>query len=167
VGVLDEWRFCPRCGEAIAQQGAEVACESCGFRAYANSVPGVEAVIVDGRGRVLLGRRAFEPAAGKWDLPGGFLDENEEPIAGLRREVEEETGLEIAPERFVGFYLEPYDRRTVLAMTWRATVVGGEPRAGDDLGELRWFAPDDLPREELAFTHYTRALRDALGHEHP
>src|SRR5205085_12649943 len=166
VGVLDEWRFCPRCGEAIARQGDEVVCRSCGFCAYANSVPGVEAVIFDARGRVLLGRRAAEPATGKWDLPGGFLDENEEPLAGLRREVEEETGLQIERERFVGFYLEPYEHRTVLALTWRASVAGGDLRAGDDLGELRWLTTDDVPADELAFPHYRRALREELGHEH-
>src|SRR5919202_375459 len=101
--MLDEWRYCPRCGEAIEKQHGQAECAACGFRAYANSVPGTEAVIVDDDGRVLLGRRAFDPAEGLWDLPRGFLDEHEEPLDALAREVREETGLEIAPRRFVGF----------------------------------------------------------------
>ena len=164
--MLDEWRYCPRCGEAIEKRSGQAACATCGFRAYANSVPGVEAVIVDGDGRVLLGRRRVEPSAGLWDLPGGFLDENEEPLAGLRREVHEETGLEIGAPAFVGMYLEPYDGRTVLCLTWRAAPTGGAAEAGDDLAELRWFAPAELPLDNLAFRHYPQALSDALRDEH-
>lgn len=164
--MLDGWRYCPRCGEAIAKRNGYVECDACGFRAYANSVPGTEAVILDGNGRVLLGRRAFDPAAGLWDLPGGFLNEDEEPLAALEREVREETGLEIATRAFVGFYLEPYDGRTVLCLTWLADRVGGDERAGDDLAELQWFERDEIPLDKLAFSHYTQALSDALRNEH-
>jgi ADP-ribose pyrophosphatase YjhB (NUDIX family) len=160
--MLDGWRFCPRCGEAIAKHDGYVECDGCGFRVYANSVPGTEAVILDEDGRVLLGRRTFDPGAGLWDLPGGFLNEAEEPLAALVREVREETGLEIATRAFVGFYLEPYDGRTVLCLTWLAERVSGVARAGDDLAELKWFAQDELPLGELAFTHYPQALSDAL-----
>lgn len=140
-------------------------CKACGFRAWANPAPGTEAVIVDDTGRVLLGRRAFDPAAGRWDLPGGFLEEQEEPLEALRREVREETGLEIEPTAFVGFYLEPYGNRFVLCITWLARVVGGSQRAGDDLRELQWFARDAIPCDDLAFSHYARALSDAFRHE--
>jgi 8-oxo-dGTP diphosphatase len=166
VGELDEWRFCPRCGEAIAKTDGHARCAACGFRVWAKPAPGTEAVIVDDAGRVLLGRRAFDPGAGLWDLPGGFLEEHEEPLVALRREVREETGLEIEPSTFVGFYLEPYEHRTVLCITWLARPNGGSERPGDDLAELRWFDRDELPLDELAFTHYRRALSDALGHEH-
>ncbi len=166
VGLLDGWRFCPRCAAALALVAGRAECARCGFVAYANPVPGAEAVCRDELGRVLLGRRAFEPAAGLWDLPGGFVEECEHPIDALRREVREETGLELDALRFVGFYLEPYDGRTVLCLTWTGRVHG-EARAGDDLAELRWFAPNELPHvEELAFSHYADALSVALaGHE--
>lgn len=165
MGEFDEWRFCPRCGEAIDSANSQVTCASCGFRTWANPVPGTEAVILDDDGRrVLLGRRAFDPAAGSWDLPGGFLEENEDPLTALRREVREETGLEIEPTSFVGFYLEPYDNRVVLCITWLARVTAGEERAGDDLAELRWFERDAVPYDDLAFTHYAAALSDAFRH---
>ena len=163
VGALDGWRFCPICGEAIEKVEDRAECRSCGFVGYANAVPGVEAVCFDGGGRVLLGRRAFDPGAGLWDLPGGFLHEDEHPLDGLRREIREETGLEIEPLEFLGFWLEPYDGRIVLCLTWTARATG-EARAGDDLSELRWFQPDELPgAAELAFTHYPEALSAALG----
>jgi ADP-ribose pyrophosphatase YjhB (NUDIX family) len=163
VGALDGWRFCPICGEAIEKVEGRAECRSCGFVAYGNAVPGAEAVCFDECGRVLLGRRAFDPGAGLWDLPGGFLHEDEHPVDALRREIREETGLEIEPLEFLGFWLEPYDGRIVLCLSWTARATG-EARAGDDLSELRWFEPDELPgASELAFTHYPEVLSAALG----
>jgi ADP-ribose pyrophosphatase YjhB (NUDIX family) len=166
MGALDSWRFCPVCGEAIEKVENRVECPACGYVGYANPVPGAEAVCFDERGRVLLGRRALDPGKGLWDLPGGFLHEDEHPLDGLRREIREETGLEVDPIDFIGFWLEPYDERIVLCLTWTASV-SGEPRAADDLVELRWFEPDELPSAaELAFTHYPAALSAALGRRH-
>jgi ADP-ribose pyrophosphatase YjhB (NUDIX family) len=167
VGALDGWRFCPICAEAIERVEDHVVCRACGFVTYANSVPATEAACFDTRGRVLLGRRAVDPGLGRWDLPGGFLHENEHPLDALRREVREETALELEAVEFLGFWLEPYDGRTVLCLTWTASA-SGSPRAGDDLAELRWFEPDELPAApELAFSHYPEALSAALRrHEH-
>ena len=167
MGALDGWRFCPICGEAIDNLGQRVECRACGYVGYANAVPGVEAVCFDPTGRVLLGRRANDPSAGRWDLPGGFMHEDEPPLDALRREVREETGLEIEPEAFLGHWLEPYDGRIVLCLAWtaRADEAG---QAGDDLVELRWFTPEQLPLpSELAFTHYPAVLSAAVpGYEH-
>jgi ADP-ribose pyrophosphatase YjhB (NUDIX family) len=163
VGALDDWRFCPICGEAIEKVADRAECHACGYVGYANAVPGAEAVCFDERGRILLGRRAFDPAAGRWDLPGGFLHEDEHPVDALRREVREETGLDIEPLDFLGFWLEPYDGRIVLCLAWTAHA-SGDARAGDDLVELRWFDPDELPTPaELAFSHYPSVLSAALG----
>ena len=85
----------------------------------------------------------------------------------MRREVREETALEIEPHEFLGFWLEPYDGRIVLCLAWTAGAQGAA-RPGDDLVELRWFRPDELPHSsELAFSHYSEVLSAALRHEHP
>lgn len=142
--------------------GDRVDCAACGFFAYGNSIPGTEAVIVDAEGCVLLGRRAFEPQVGRWDLPGGFLHENEDPLAALHREVHEETGLTIEPDGLLGMWNEPYqDGRTVLCITWFARA-SGEMEAADDVTELRWFAAEDIPWDELAFAHDAEAIRLGL-----
>jgi ADP-ribose pyrophosphatase YjhB (NUDIX family) len=166
MGALDGWRFCPLCGEAIEKVEDRAECRACGNVAYANAVPGVEAVCLDERGRILLGRRAFDPGSGLWDLPGGFMHEDEHPLEALRREVREETALEIEPLDFLGFWLEPYDGRIVLCLVWIARA-SGDARPGDDLVELRWFDPDGLPAAaELAFSHYPAVLSAALGEKH-
>lgn len=162
MSALDGWKFCPICAEAIERIEDRAECRACGYVAYANAVPGAEAVCIDEQGRVLLGRRGNDPGKGLWDLPGGFLHEDEPPLDGLVREVREETGLEIEPTDFLGFWLEPYNERIVLCLAWTAKATG-EGRAADDLVELRWFEPHELPPpNELAFTHYPAVLSVAL-----
>jgi ADP-ribose pyrophosphatase YjhB (NUDIX family) len=163
VGFLDDWKYCPRCAAVLAISNDRVDCAACGFFAYGNSIPGTEAVIVDAQGRVLLGRRAFEPHLGRWDLPGGFLHEAEAPLDALHREVAEETGLSVAPDGILGMWNEPYqDGRTVLCLTWFARPSGGDMRAADDVTELRWFAAGDVPWDDLAFDHDAEAIRLGL-----
>jgi ADP-ribose pyrophosphatase YjhB (NUDIX family) len=113
---------------------------------------------------VLLARRAYEPDAGLWDTPGGFLEEGEDPLAGLRRELLEETGLTVEIGDFVGMFTDRYGdgpgATAVLNLVWEATIASGEPRAADDVSELQWFARDALPAEsELAFRWLGPALR--------
>lgn len=139
-------------------------CDACGYRVYAHAQPGAEAVCFDAAGRILLGRRAAEPRAGFWDLPGGFVHEGELPLDGMRREIEEETGGRAEPVAFLGMWNEPYFDRTVLCLTWIARIEG-ELQPADDLTELRWFRPDEIPWDELAFAHYGPALRLALGRQ--
>jgi ADP-ribose pyrophosphatase YjhB (NUDIX family) len=131
-------------------------CGTCGFTVYAHSQPTACALVVDDRGRLLLARRAGEPEQGKWDLPGGFLEEGEAPLDGLRRELMEEAGLDVEPLEFVGVWIDRYgsgrEAPFTLNLYWTARVLAGEPRAADDVSELRWFDPTELPPdEEIAF----------------
>ena len=164
MGVLGEWRFCPRCASTITHEEGRIECESCGFVHYANAVPAVSALVVDDERRVLLARRAYEPDSGLWDTPGGFLEAGEEPVAALRRELLEETGLTIEIGDFVGMFTDRYGEgptaAEVLNLVWEARIAGGEPCAADDVSELRWFARDAFPTEsELAFRWLGPALR--------
>ena len=157
MSVLDGWRLCPRCGSELAHEGRRVHCGACDFVAYANPAPAASALCLDAEGRLLLARRAHEPYRGRWDIPGGFLEEDEHPLDCLRRELHEETGLEVEPTEFVGVWIDRYgpgDRdRVTLNLYWTARAVGGQARAADDVIELRWFPLDELPpSDELAFT---------------
>jgi 8-oxo-dGTP diphosphatase len=158
VGILAGWRFCPVCSGPLRHEPGKAECEQCGTPVYANPIPGSQALI-ERDGSILLGRRRDDPGAGLWDIPGGFVEEFEHPLDALRRELREETGLEIETTEFLGLWMQPYDGRSVLSLTWLARPAGGEERAGDDLTELRWFGPDELPgADELAFETYVEIL---------
>ena len=164
VAILDGWRVCPRCGAELRHETGRVDCDACGFVFYANPKPTACALVVDEAGRILLGRRASEIEHGKWDLPGGFLEEGEDPVAALVREVREETGLEIEVGDFHGVWMDWYrdtaEAASTLNLYWLARPVGGDPVAADDVAELAWFASDELPPdEEIAFQNVPRVLR--------
>jgi ADP-ribose pyrophosphatase YjhB (NUDIX family) len=169
VPELSRWRFCPVCGADLrVEEGKRAECPECGFRAWASSKPTACAVVVDA-GRVLLARRAGDPFRGYWDLPGGFVDEGEHPLDALRRELLEETGLQVEPASFLGIWMDRYgdheDAHATLNLYWTARVLGGEAEPADDVSELAWFRPGELPPpQELAF-HIAQVL-DAWRQQH-
>lgn len=92
------FNYCPSCASPnIRFEDAHVfKCPDCGFVYYHNTAAAT-ALIVDTGGSVMFVRRGKEPAPGKLDLPGGFVDPQEGAIDGLIRECREELGW--TPER--------------------------------------------------------------------
>jgi ADP-ribose pyrophosphatase YjhB (NUDIX family) len=170
MGELDEWKHCPRCGsnQLLVEQGA-AECLECGFRAYASAKPTASAACLDDEGRVLLSRRGKDPFKDMWDLPGGFLDEEEHPLDCLRRELREEGAVEVEPLDFLGVWIDKYGgdglAQTTLNFYWTARIVAGTLEPADDVAEFRWFAPDEVDEDELAFAH-TREVLSHLRQKH-
>ena len=126
---------------------------------FGNLAAGVVALDDDDR-IMLVGQHRYTLDRESWEIPEGGVPPTETALEGIQRELREETGLEIEPQAFVGVWMEPdYDGRTVLCLTWDARVTGGTERAADDVSELAWFAPDELPADgELAFRHFPELL---------
>ena len=121
--------------------------------------------LVESELRVLLVRRGREPFLGSWALPGGFLEIDESPEVGARRELREETRLALdAPIHPIGFYADPGrdPRGRTISLAYAAAVrtSKGVVAAGDDAAEAAWRPVRD--GSNLAFDH-DRILRDALG----
>jgi ADP-ribose pyrophosphatase YjhB (NUDIX family) len=145
---------------------AVVECPRCGFVHYAHSAV-TASVLPEKDGRILLARRAYEPFRGLWDIVGGFVGEGEHPLDGLRREVREETGLEIEVDRLLGIWMGDYAGRATLNLFWTGRLGPGTPQASDDVAELRWFSAAALPsRDELAFDGLVAAVLDSWRNEH-
>ena len=121
----------------------------------------VDCVIYDRQGRVLLIRRKNPPFQGSYALPGGFVDVGETVEDGCRREVREETGLNVKGLRLVGVYSDP-DRdprgHTVSAVFLTQLSEPQVATAGDDAAAAEWVS--DWRRQSLAFDH-ARILADA------
>jgi ADP-ribose pyrophosphatase YjhB (NUDIX family)/catechol 2,3-dioxygenase-like lactoylglutathione lyase family enzyme len=165
---LRGWNVCPCCAGAVELDRERARCAACGYEAYANPAPAMCAFVLDGAGRVLLGRRAREPEAGKWDVLGGFAQEDEHGLEALRRELREETGCDVEPLAFVGAFADRYGATggATLNLFWTARIVSGEPRPADDVAELRWFSRAELPPDdELAFRNVRLAVAALQAHE--
>jgi 8-oxo-dGTP diphosphatase len=112
-----------------------------------------DCVAFDERGYVLLVRRKYEPFKGSYALPGGFVEVGETVEDGCRRELKEETGLEVGALRLVGVYSNPNrdPRGHTCSIAYVARIGRAEPQAGDDAAAAEWVA--DWRAETLAFDH--------------
>ncbi len=157
-------RYCPSCRAPLETQIINDlprrVCPECGFTYWNNPLPVASAAVIDARGYILLARRAVEPRKGYWNLPGGFFEWGESAEAATRREVREETGLEIEITGYLTSYGAGHSQdpwRSVSYIFYYARPIGGVLSAGDDADDVRFFPPDGLPAA-IAFASNLAAL---------
>lgn len=139
----DRFKYCPLCRADLIPrtvgQRERMVCPACGYVHFRNPAPTVSVLVVED-GRVLFGRRGGDPERGKWALPSGYIEFDEDFITAAGREVAEETGLQVQIRAILAVhsaFLPPaYHFLTVVLL---AAPIGGALSADDDLQELAWF----------------------------
>jgi len=127
---------------------------------------GVGGVVIS-KGRTLLIRRGAPPLEGQWSIPGGMLEVGETLTEGVRRELLEETGIEVS----VGELIEVFERINMdaagktryhfVVLDYLCEEMGGEPRAGSDVTDVAWATPHELQKYSLSETA-TRVIGKAF-----
>ncbi|MER7236074.1 NUDIX domain-containing protein [Streptomyces olivaceus] len=115
----------------------------------------VAGVVVREDGRLLAIRRADN---GTWELPGGVLELNETPEAGVAREVWEETGIHVEVDELTGVYKNT--TRGIVALVFRCKPSGGTERTSSESTAVSWLTPEEVS-DRMAEVYAIRLL-DAL-----
>lgn len=158
-------KFCARCGHALEMRTVEhrlrPVCPACGLIAYLN--PPIAAGVIAERadGKIALVLRGENPGRGLWGLPAGFMEIDETAEEAARRECLEETGLEVELRGLFGVWSFKHEEKQTsgVLILYVARIVGGEPLAGSDSVEVKFFAPAEIPDEILAFETHREAIK--------
>lgn len=165
--MTEGFKFCPRCATALEEPGNDsgARCPNCDKTWYHNAAPTVGCVIVRD-GKALITKRARPPEKGRFDIPGGFLEPDEDLITGLIREVKEELSMEIKVDMSDIVQAVPHrygaDGSWVLAIGFVARSSSGDPDPADDVESVRWVGPEELDDIDFAWEHDKALVRRAL-----
>ncbi len=119
-------------------------------------------------GKVLLVKRAFEPAAGKWSIPGGLVEVGEKLSEAAQRETEEETGLKVQVLELINVFdviekdADGRVRYHYVLVDFLARLVGGEERRNDEVLDMKWVSHSEMKGMDLTRTA-RRALDELFG----
>ena len=161
------YSYCPLCGGDLelrtlkTTEPGRLVCIQCGFIFYLDPKVAVATIIQDDRKQIVLVKRAIEPGYGKWVMPGGYVDRGEEVKVAAVREAREEVGLDVQLGRLINVY--SYPGRAPVINVYEATILGGCLACDDEGLEARFFTPEEIPWDELAFRSTHEALREFLG----
>lgn len=155
-----ELNYCPRCGHSLEDRFVFgrtrrfcPACQLILFREHKVAA----GVIVEWEGKVLLIRRAINPRKGLWTFPAGFVEHDEDPADAAVRECQEETGLKVKVTGLLDVIAgREHPRGADLVIVYRGRAIGGELSTTDEVDDIGFFAPDELP--PLAFQATQEAL---------
>jgi 8-oxo-dGTP diphosphatase len=144
------WNYCPACGAALAREHdgekERPFCAQCKRFYYRNPAPAVCCMLTQDD-KLLLVRRGIEPCYGEWSLPGGFVEAGESAQEALVREMDEETCIQVRNPILVGVSTQiSMFYGAVMVLGFTASEWSGEPKAGSDATDLKFFAHDERPR---------------------
>ena len=163
---LDAYHFCPRCGSRlfVVQDFKSKRCSDCGFQVYMNAAASCVAIIRNAQGDVLVTRRARDPQKGTLDFPGGFVDMGEDIHKALKREVMEETNLEVTKSRYLFSIpnIYPYGGINVHSLDFFFSCQVADTKEGiiakDDASEAFFMPLSKLREEDFGLS----SMKDAL-----
>lgn len=160
---------CPRCDTLIHREDGDpkrLRCPVCRYRMFDYPRPASGVIVLRG-GDVLVLTRGHTPRRGYLDIPGGFIEAGESIEESARRELKEETGLDVGRLKYVGLYWDRYflagfgyfpTMNFYFVARWRS----GVPLAADDAAHAEWMPIDELMRKRgrHAWKHMPQVVAD-------
>jgi ADP-ribose pyrophosphatase YjhB (NUDIX family) len=160
--------FCSNCGskeiKLIIPEGDErerFVCPKCETIFYDNPRVIVGCIIENSLGEIMLCRRGIEPRKGFWNLPCGFLENDEKIEDGAKREVMEETGSEVKLGDLHIAYNLPKAKQVYLI--FKAKMKSDYFHLTPESTEIKFFPASQMPWDEIAFSSNTFAIKHLLA----
>jgi ADP-ribose pyrophosphatase YjhB (NUDIX family) len=156
--------FCPSCGAPTSHEWVEadarerVVCTRCRQIHYQNPRILVTTMITCWH-RLLMCRRAHEPALGLWCAPGGFMEQEETLEEAAARELLEETGVRLDPDQLTLYTVTNLPTISEVYVVFRGTVSEPDVQCGIESLDAQFFAEEDIPWGELAYPELNSYLR--------
>ena len=143
--------FCLQCGNKMEltsdrEEKVRPQCTNCNWTFYKNPIPASACVIINDKKEIVIIKRKYEPNAGGWALPSGYVEIDQNPAECAVDEMKEETGLDGEVIVQLGYDTEfspIYEK--VISFGFLMKIIGGELQAGDDAVEARYVSFDELP----------------------
>ena len=167
---LEKFAYCPVCGSPRFEENnfKSKKCAACGFTYYANPCSATAAFIVNDHDEMLVVRRAKAPAKGTLDLPGGFVDMGETVEQGMRREIKEETGLDVHDIQYLfsspnvymysGMGIHTLDMDFLVPVHGDPEALKAIVRAADDAAEALWIPISQVNPADFGLTSIRNAV---------
>ena len=161
--------FCPNCKseDFSFANNFKFHCNTCDFVLYHNIAAAV-AVILKYNGAILFTIRNMEPDKGKWDLPGGFIDPNENAETAACREIKEELGLDLIPEKLTYITTSPnnYLYKNVpyktLDIFFEYHVASNQISivANEEIKDLVWVKQNEIKIDSIGFLSIKKVITE-------
>lgn len=158
--------FCSECAHPVSltiptgDNRPRYVCSNCGAIHYQNPKMVLGSIPVwdeEGDMRILLCKRAIEPRYGYWTLPAGFMENNETTTEAAVRETIEEAGANIQLHELFSLLNVPHVHQ--VHMFYRATLLDLNYEAGSESLEVKLFAPEEIPWDDIAFQTVGNTLK--------
>ncbi len=162
------FKFCPRCGAHYFPFDGikKFMCTNCGFIYYLNAATAVAVIVELPNKNIILTQRRFEPAAGKYDLPGGFVDIGEAAELAAIREVKEEINIDLKLDQlqFLSSFPNVYEFKGITYFTCDIAFIAKYHgiqnfEANDDVQDIAIVQPHYIDFEKISFDSIRSILR--------
>lgn len=166
--IINSFKYCPNCGFQFDDyEDHSKICPNCDLHFYINPSPTTGAVLLNEKGEILLVKRRVDPGKGLWDIPGGFVDLNEDLETSLKRELKEELNIKIDDLKYLTSKVDTYKYGNRLQQTLGVIFEGKVLQEdkiipSDDVDGFDFFTKDNFPIDKISFKSLEDFFREYL-----
>lgn len=166
--ITDFFKFCPNCQNKINKQNNFIFCPNCAFYFYHNPSPTNAVIFYNSKNEVLLTQRKFPPKKNYWDLPGGFVNLNENIEESIKREIKEELDIDIDLKnlKYLTSTNDKYFYKNInqitLCFVFSCPIKDKKVKKikiKDDVASIRLFSKNKIPWKKIAFEGIKKSLQ--------